>query len=79
LSGALGELGFSQTDIERMVAATGPRCEQAYGFTFSDLTQRLLPAVVLDAYPSSAVRPERALEVLANMIPTPPFREDNAS
>ena len=31
------------------------RQEEGYGFTFSDLTQRLLPAIVLDAYPDNAV------------------------
>ncbi len=79
LSGALGELGFSRTDIERFVEITGTRRDQAYGFTFSDLTQRLLPAIILDAYPTTAVRPAQALEVAAKMIATPPFREGGAS
>jgi SpoVK/Ycf46/Vps4 family AAA+-type ATPase len=79
LLGALGELGFSAPEIERMVTATGPRREQPYGFTFSDLTQRLLPGVILDAYPASAVRPQRALEFASAMVPTPPFRECSSS
>ncbi|MDK1389523.1 ATP-binding protein [Sinorhizobium sp. 8-89] len=78
LSGALGEIGFSATDIERIVAATGPRAGQDYGFTFSDVVQRLLPSIVLDAYPTAAVRPQRALEVAMQMIPTSPFQERTA-
>ena len=46
-----------------------------HGFTFSDLTQRLLPAIVLDAYPSRSVIAARALEIAVQMQPTPPFEE----
>ncbi|HNB69424.1 MAG TPA: ATPase, partial [Accumulibacter sp.] len=40
-----------------------------------DLTQRLLPAIVLDAYPSRSVDATRALEIAKQMQPTPPFEE----
>ncbi|MBY5828648.1 AAA family ATPase [Rhizobium leguminosarum] len=75
LAGPLGELGFSPADVTRLVAITGPRQGTDYGFTFSDLTQRLLPAVILDAYPRSAVKPDRALSLAASMNATPPFME----
>jgi hypothetical protein len=74
LKGPLGELGFSAPLIERMVVATGARRDRPYGFTFSDLTQRLLPAIVLDAYPAKSVEPARALEI-ATARPHPPFQE----
>ena len=51
---------------------------EAVGFTFSDLTQRLLPTLVLDAYPDEPVTPKRAFELLAAMKPTPPFRDGGA-
>ena len=69
---------FAKPQIERLVAATGGQNGRAYGFTFSDLTQRLLPAIVLDAYPSTAVDPARALEIAEAMTPTPPFQETTA-
>jgi AAA+ superfamily predicted ATPase len=75
LSGPLTELGFSAAHIEQFVKATGKVQGRAYGFTFSDLTQRLLPAIVLDAYPSKAVQPARAMEVVADIAPTRPFEE----
>lgn len=78
LSGALAEVGFSRTDTEELVAATGANRQHAHGFTFSDLVQRLLPAIVLDAYPSSAVSPARAIEIAQAMQPTPPFVEQGA-
>ncbi len=72
------QLGFSQPQIEALVSVTGSQKSGDYGFTFSDLTQRLVPAIILDAYPSRPVDPVRALEVAHNMVPTPPFQEKNA-
>lgn len=74
LDGALHALGLSKKQIEELVAATG-KGKGHYGFTFSDLTQRLLPAIVLDAYPSRSVDAARALEIARLMQPTPPFEE----
>jgi AAA+ superfamily predicted ATPase len=75
LSGPLTELGFSPAQIEQIVTATGPRSQPGYGFTFSDLAQRLLPGIVLDAYPAKAVMPARAIEIAKSLVPTPPFEE----
>ena len=75
LSGTLDQLGFSHAQIDALVAATGPRKHVEYGFTFSDLTQRLVPAIVSDAYPTQPVDPKRALEITHEMNPTPPFEE----
>ena len=72
---ALGQLGFSSGQIEAMVVETGPREDRSHGFTYSDLTQRLLPAIVLDAYPERAVNPDSALEIARNMMPTVPFQD----
>ena len=75
LTAALDQLGFSPRQIETLVSLTGAGKIQKYGYTFSDLTQRLLPAIVLDAYPSQPVSPARALEIARGMKPTPPFQE----
>ncbi|KIQ27752.1 AAA family ATPase [Xanthomonas campestris] len=74
----LAPLGFSKKDIALLVAATGPRERSAAGFTFSDITQRLIPSVVLDAYPSAKVNAARALDLARAMTPTPPFRDGEA-
>jgi len=71
----LQELGFSKKDIEAIIAATGQQKERDYSFTFSDLTQRLLPTIVLDAYPGGAVNPAKALKIIQSIIPTPPFKD----
>jgi SpoVK/Ycf46/Vps4 family AAA+-type ATPase len=71
----LGPIGFGAADIDALVTTTGERPNQSYGFTYSDLTQRLLPAIVLDAFPAGPIRPARAIEIAAAMLPTPPFKE----
>ena len=72
LTPKLAELGFEQADIDAIVNATGPRDGQA-GFTYSDLTQRLIPTIVLDAYPERPITATRALMIAEEMVPTPPF------
>jgi AAA+ superfamily predicted ATPase len=74
LSETFQALGLTDGQIEQIVAATG-KGESRHGFTFSDLTQRLLPAIVLDAYPAHGVEPVRALKIAQQMHPTPPFEE----
>lgn len=70
----LAGLGFTPAEIDRVVAATGPR-NGSLGFTYSDLIQRLIPAFVLDAYPDKAIEPERAIAIAAELEPTPSFRD----
>lgn len=73
LSEWLHELGFKKGDLDALVLATGAQNGRAYGFTFSDLTQRLLPAIVLDAYPDRPVKAAQAIELAKSIEPTPPF------
>ena len=75
LAGSLAPLRFTAAQIDALVQATGPQNGRSYGFTFSDLVQRLVPSVILDAYPTQAVNPSRAVEVAGMIAPTPPFRE----
>lgn len=74
----LKEAGFSSADIDKIAKLTGKVEGCDYGFTFSDLTQRLLPTLVLDAYPDRPITLARTLELLATIKPTPPFHEGTA-
>lgn len=76
LSNAFSQLRFTQEEIDGLARATGPQHDRPYGYTYSDLVQRLVPSIVLDAYPNAPVHPTRALEIARDMAPTPPFRED---
>lgn len=76
LGPALEQIGFTKPEVEAVVTATEAINGRDYGFTSSDLTQRLLPAIVLDAYPDRPVRAQRAAEIARAMVPTPPFQDD---
>jgi AAA+ superfamily predicted ATPase len=71
----LGDVGFKKSDLQALVAATGEQPKRPYGFTYSDLTQRLLPAIVLDAYPHGPITVARAIELAQATAPTPPFKD----
>lgn len=75
LANQLKQLGFSDNKIKSLVELTGAVNGREYGFTFSDLTQRLIPAIVLDAYPNQAITPDQAMTVAQKIMPTPPFQE----
>ena len=72
----LKDIGLTNAQVEKMVSFTGACNRREYGFTFSDLVQRLLPAIVLDAYPKGPVNAEQALNLAKQMAPTPPFKDD---
>jgi hypothetical protein len=69
------DAGFSAAQIRKLVDVTGEG-HNRLAFTFSDLTQRLLPNMILDAYPDQPLRFERALELAVEMAPTPAFRDE---
>ena len=75
LAPRLAGIGFEASEIEAIVAATGPR-DGKPGFTYSDLTQRLVPGIVLDAYPDKPIEAGRALAIARRMEPTAPFRDE---
>ena len=68
----LRELGFQANEIDAVVEATGPK-NGSPGFTFSDLGQRYIPGLVLDAYPNRAITPARAVAIAREMAATPRF------
>jgi len=76
LRDGLSEIGFSQEEISEIAGATGPSQGRSYGYTYSDLTQRLLPTLVLDAFPDSRVTFAKAIEVVKSVSPTPPFASE---
>jgi AAA+ superfamily predicted ATPase len=73
LQPVLEELGFSAQQIHSVVTATGPTHGRKYGHTYSDLAQRLLPGLLLKAYPSGPITFAMAKDVIEAHPPTPPF------
>lgn len=69
-------MNLGEPDIETLADSTGETSDRSYGFTYSDLTQRLIPAIVLDAFPERPVTGARAIEIARGIKPTPPFRNN---
>lgn len=76
LKPVLEELGFTLQQIQSLVTATGAIDGRKYGYTYSDLAQRLLPGLLLAAYPSKPITFELAKEVVQHHPPTPPFHAE---
>ena len=65
---------FTDDEYNRMVRLTGPDQKgRDYGYSFSDITQRLIRNILLDAFPNGPVSFDRVLSVLGRTEPTRPF------
>jgi SpoVK/Ycf46/Vps4 family AAA+-type ATPase len=70
----LADFTRNEIDFDNLVRRTGELPERPYGFTYSDLTQRLLPDAVMEAFPREHFTIKHVEKVLDRMEPTPPFR-----
>lgn len=76
LSSILKDIGFVHSQIDSVVKLTGETKERSYGFTYSDLTQRFVPGLVLSAFSQKRISFEDAEKLLKTFLPTPPFDQD---
>ena len=76
LESALAELGFNSEQVKTIAELTGEREDHSYGCTYSDLLQRLLPEVLLKAFPESKVDFDELRALAEAFIPTSPFQDD---
>jgi AAA+ superfamily predicted ATPase len=74
LHAALAGTGIDTETISKLAAATGPADDRP-GFTHSDLTQRLIPAAILTAFPDKPLTADILLEAASTVGPTPEFRQ----
>jgi len=71
----LSGLDVSEAEIEKVVELTGVRGGRAYGCTYSDIRQRLVPGVVLDAFGDDVpVTADRVVTFAEGFSPTRPFQ-----
>jgi AAA+ superfamily predicted ATPase len=73
LTAALDGTGTDSQAIEQLVARTGPS-QGRPGHTYSDLTQRLVPAAILAAFPNKPLTADILLATAASISPTPEFK-----
>lgn len=70
---AFSSYDLTEDTIEKLVLATGAHGPHTPGFTYSDITQRLVPTAILAAYPDDALSADLLLAVASDIGPTPPF------
>jgi AAA+ superfamily predicted ATPase len=78
LARALDGTDTKEVELDRVVAVTGIRPDRDFGYTYSDLTMRLLPDAVIDAFPDQPLRAARLLEIAERTEPTRPFGDGAA-
>ena len=77
LAAHLSELGLTAPELEELARITGSNNQRSFGATYSDLVQRLLPSVLLDAMPDRKIEFTRVLEIATGFEPTRPFDDQS--
>ena len=73
LRNGMGDV-FGDSEYRELARLTGPDCNGlGYGFTFSDITQRFIPNLLIEAFPDSPVTFQLAKSLLERLEPTAPF------
>ena len=75
----LSDIGFADEHSDHMAAMCVPYDGLGYGYTYSDLTQRVLPAILLSAFPDKQIDWQIIEEVIKATPPTAPFNEFEGS
>jgi AAA+ superfamily predicted ATPase len=73
LAAALEGTKIDSETVSRLAVITGPSGDRP-GFTYSDLTQRLIPAAILAAFPDKPLTADILITTAADTGPTPEFR-----
>ena len=69
----LGDLDLSKEEWDRLVRLTGARDGRSYGFTYSDIADRLVRNAVLTAFPDKPLSFAILEHLASETIPTRPF------
>lgn len=76
LTNLLTDFAVSPADITKLVGLTGVHGDREYGSTYSDLRQRLIPGVILQAFSEDGpVTGDRIIKFAESFEPTRPFQE----
>ena len=73
----LSDVGLSDTEISELADIATNINDNGVGFTYSDLTQRLIPAIVLNAYPENPIHFKDISNYIRNMSATSAFKNEN--
>lgn len=73
LAACLAGIPVTDEELDRLVKLTGKEDHRPYGYTYSDLVDRVVPAAVIAAYPDRAVTATLLEEEIRKHPPTAPF------
>jgi AAA+ superfamily predicted ATPase len=68
-------LQITDSDIEHLAKITGENEHRNYGYTYSDMIQKVLPAIILETFPNDQITLEKIIDVISKIKPTPPLNE----
>lgn len=69
----LGDLPVTEREWTVLVDLTGPREGRTYGYTYSDISDRLVRTAVLDAFPDGPITFGLLKRIAEESVPTRPF------
>jgi AAA+ superfamily predicted ATPase len=76
LEQTFGDAGIKPAELKKLVEVTGPQENRTYGYTYSDIMQRLLPNILIEFFPENAIDFERVIAIAQDNDPTPPFMQE---
>ena len=79
LDSGLSGLGFTHEQVQALAKLLGNSNGRGYGCTYSDLSKRFLPGLLLDAFPESRIVFESVQAQAKAFSPTPPFGNGGAT
>ena len=75
LTRALEGTNLTSQNVAALAKATGASTKREHGMTYSDITQKFLPSLILAAYPNNEITFALAKSVAETVSSTPPFTE----
>lgn len=71
----LEDAGLSEEELHVLAKISGKNGKRSYGCTYSDITQKILPLVILNSYPDKPVTFKIVERAIKTVSPTAPFNE----
>jgi SpoVK/Ycf46/Vps4 family AAA+-type ATPase len=68
-------LEISDEDLTNLANITGETENRNYGYTYSDLIGKVLPAIILETFPTEQITLTKITEIIGKISPTPPLKE----
>lgn len=73
------DIGLTDEQIMELVKLAGATEKREYGFTYSDIVNKVIPNAIMEAYPDNPLTFNNVLSAVTNTQPTPPFKENYES